>query len=94
MTALAEIVNQFDQSSRQYSADSSVTYINFKMIPANCKTKLPEFKAQLFKDQAPGTQIQNKTWKIVDAICAVQYIPRVVQPASVRGSQDHTSLFE
>jgi hypothetical protein len=81
MTALAEIVNQVDQSSKDYSVHSIVTYINFKMIPAKCKTRLPEFKAQLFKGQARGTQIQNKNSKIVDAICAVQYIPRVVQPA-------------
>ena len=49
MTALAEIVNKVDESSRHDLAHSSVTYINFKMIPANCKTKLPELKCNLSK---------------------------------------------
>jgi hypothetical protein len=81
MTALAEVVNKVDQSSRHDLAHSSVTYINFKMIPANCKTKLPEFKVQFVEGEPLGTQLQVKTLKVVNAICAVQYISFVVQAA-------------
>jgi hypothetical protein len=31
------------------------------------------------KNEVGATQLQNKKWKIMDASCGVQYIPRVLQ---------------
>lgn len=85
MTALAEIVNKADLSSKHYSSQSITAYVNVKMIPANCKIKPLQFKAQLIEGKAPGTQTHITTWKIVNAIGAVQcaicfqFIPRFSQ---------------
>jgi hypothetical protein len=81
MIALPEIVNKVDQSSRHYSAHSIVIYIKLQMISANCKTKLPQFKVQPIEGRPLGTSVQVKIWKIVNATCAVQDIPCVVQSA-------------